>query len=93
MLDSPFGMCPLHSEVVEALFILLKPRLFPEIHSGGILSTIMCLITKPNTASAWHIFLIVLHEESVTKMAHAVLAQKPGILSFICDFTELSRQW
>ncbi len=26
-------------------------------------------------------------------MAHAVLAQKPVILSFISDFTELSRQW
>ena len=93
MLDSPFGMCPLHSEVVDALFILLKPGLFPEIHSGGILLTIMCLITKPNTASAWHIFLVVSHAESVTKMTHAVLAQKPVILSFISDFTELSREW
>ena len=93
MLDSPFGMCPLHSEVVDALFILLKPGIFPEIHSGGILLTIMCLITKPYTVIAWLIFLVVLYAEYVTIMAHAVLAQKPGIFSFISDFTELSRQW
>ncbi len=86
-------MCPLHSKVVDALLIFLESRLFPEIHSGGILLTIMCLIAKPYTVSVWLIFLVVSHAESVTIMAHAVLAQKPVILSFISDFTELSRQW